>query len=193
MNKILLTDIDDVVLDWTAGFKHFVELKLGRTITGKPTTPTMEEWLGLTYPEIRKLIDEFDRNNEDFGNLKSMRLSEIYLNKLKNDGYDIVAITASSTKPESMKRRKDNLLKEIGDIFTYIHFVNRSEEKREYLKLYKPTFFIEDKIANGLMAIEEGHKGIIMCQSTNGAHENCYKNLTWVNNWKEVYNLIITS
>lgn len=191
MDKFLLVDVDDVLLDWFPAFKTFVENELNIIISeDRASEYSMQDWLKLPLNEIRDLIDAFDRNHESFGGLKSMRQAEIYLPKFYENGYKIVAITASSIHPPSMRRRKDNLVREFDDIFENFHFVDRSEEKERYLKLYASSFWIEDKISNAQLGHDLGHTGIVMRQLSNKDDELKYPHLTWVNDWSEIYNMI---
>ena len=190
MNKFFLTDIDEVVLDWISEFKLFFESETGKTLIGFPKTPNMVEWIGLEKHEIRKIIDKFDQTSEIFGRLKATRQSEIYLPKIKELGYNIIAITASSTVIDSIQRRKNNIIKEIGDIFTNVHCVSCSTDKSIYLQLYPSSYFVEDKVLNAKMAQKIGHKGIIMRQSSNIIQEKDNTDLIWVDNWGVIYNLL---
>jgi hypothetical protein len=189
MDKFLLTDVDDAILDWFPQFRAYCENKLNVSLTERPTQYSMQKWLNITAEEIRTLIDEFDRDEESFGQLKPICQAEIYLPKFHADGYKIIVITASSTRPASMQRRRDNLVREFGDIFTDIHCVDKAENKREYLKMYPPSMFCEDKIFNAQMGYEEGHTGVVIRQLSNIEHETEYPHLTWVDNWEQIYNL----
>lgn len=189
MEKFLITDCDDVCLDWYPAFRTFCEQKLNVSLTERAAQYSMRDWLNIPAKEVRALIEEFDQRNESFGQLKSMRQAEIYLPKFHADGYKIIAITASSTQPASMQRRRDNLVREFGDIFTEVHFVDKSEDKKEFLKLYSPSLWIDDKIFNAQLGADLGHSGVVMRQLSNIEHEHEYPNLTWVDNWEQIYNL----
>jgi len=189
-DKFLLTDVDDVILDWFPAFRAFCEHKLNVSLTERATQYSMQEWLKISPEEIRSLIDEFDREEESFGQLKSMREADVYLPKFHADGYKIIAITASSTRPKSMQRRRDNLVREFGDIFTEIHCVDKAENKREYLKMYPSSIWAEDKIYNSQMGYDLGHTGVVMRQLSNIEHEHEYPNLVWVDSWEQIYKLV---
>lgn len=190
MDKIILTDCDDVVLDWFPQFRLFCEKTLNVSLSERPTQYSMQKWLNLSVEEIRALIDEFDRNQESFGNLGPICQAEIYLPKFVDDGYKIYGITASSTNPPSMQRRRKNLKRVIGDVFTDVYFVDRADEKKKYLQQFAPTFYVEDKIYNAQMAADLGHTGIVMRQLSNKDHEHEYPDLIWVDSWADIYEMI---
>ena len=71
-NRIILTDVDGVLLEWE---KHFTDWMLQRSyykdderiypyklLPGKQNTYEMAERFGLTIPEIRKEIREFNKS-----------------------------------------------------------------------------------------------------------------------------------
>jgi len=188
MDKFLLTDVDDAILAWFPQFRAFCEQKLNVSLTERATKYSMQDWLKISPEEIQALVLEFDKEEESFGHMKPICQAEVYLPKFHADGYRIVAITASSTKPESMQRRRDNLIREFGDIFTEVHFVDKAEEKKEFLKMYPSSLFVEDKIWNAQMGHELGHTGVVMRQLSNVDHEEEYPHLIWVDSWEQIYN-----
>ena len=190
MKKYLLVDVDDTLLGWADGFKVFAEKELGKNLIGKPDQYCMSNWLGINKTEILNLIQDFNNNHEDFGNLKPILKAEIYLPKFKEGGYEIVAVTASSDKHKSIERRKNNLYNVFGKIFSDIHCVANAEDKKKHLQKYPPSIFVEDKIFNAEMGLEFNHKPIIIRQLHSIEHEPNYSHLTWVNDWEEIYEII---
>lgn len=189
--KFLLLDIDDTVLGWTEGFKAYIEKKLGKKLEGRQTEYTMSSWIGLPDEEVKELVRDFNDNDEEFGNLKPIRNSEVFLPKFKDLGYDLVAITCSSAKEDSIKRRKQNIINVFGDIFTDVHCIPLSASKEEHLKQYPSSYWIEDKIENALLGKKLGHKGVMIRQPHNTLREKeLEKDLMWVDEWGNIYYIL---
>jgi len=189
MDKYLLLDCDETCLDWVQGFKIFADKELGIKLVGQPDQYSMLNWMNMTDKnEVMKLVHDFNDNYEGFGSLKPIANAEIYLPKFFKEGYKIIAITASSSKELSKKRRTDNLHDVFGNIFEEIHCVDTPEEKKKYLQKFPPSIWCEDKIWNAEMGLEFNHKCFLIRSLSSIGHEQKYPKLIWVNDWEEIYN-----
>ena len=102
-NRIILTDVDGVLLEWE---KHFTEWMLHRSyyndnnervypyklLPNKENTYEMAERFGLSIPQIRKEIREFNKSAW-MGNQAPMPNSQTWVKLLAAEGWTFMGCT----------------------------------------------------------------------------------------------------
>ena len=117
MNIIL--DCDDVLLDWIGRFRLFCQERLGRSFDPtNNTTWKMTEWLGVANEEALALIVEFNASHH-FAFLEPVDGAREAIKQLARTR-DLYVLTACSTDPEVVERRKQNLRVAFDDVFSAI-------------------------------------------------------------------------
>ena len=190
MDRILV-DCDDVLLNWTEGFKVFLERHKGIKISGTPQTWDLSQWTKLSKEKTMALVEYFNQETEEFGQLTPTKNSELFLGDLHTQGFGISVITSCSDDIDCIKRRQDNLTNVFGDIFEDIICLPLGVSKGDYLKKFEPSFWVEDNYHNCVLGKSLGHNGIIIRHDHNRDFEkNCHSDLKWTNDWHEINSII---
>lgn len=192
MSKVILTDVDDALLDWTSDFQQWI---LDNT-EHRPTTSlrdfwNIEVWLGITIEESRDLIRRFNGHEDYWPNFKALPGAKEAIENLHGMGYKFVAITACATDSWTYENRFANLRREFGAAFDTLHCVGLSQPKTEYLERYRPTFWVEDKWKHAVDGADHGHTSFIVDYEHNRHHED--DRIIRVSGWSEIYDHIVKS
>lgn len=141
---IILTDVDDVLLNYTAKFGEY--FGLGQK---DPDGLNLQQIYGLTDSEVIGCVDMLN-NSKEFSNLIPFADSEKVVNELHKEGFRFYAITACGRDHNIIHSRKENLLNVFGDIFEDIMFVDVHESKYTHLLQFKDSGYVwvEDSVHN---------------------------------------------
>ena len=189
MSKVILTDVDDVLFDWTADFEQWI-------VENTPYRPTeslrrfwnIEVWLGISIDESRDLIRRFNSDERYWPNFRPMPGEKESITELKNMGYKFVAITACATDSWTYEHRFQNLRREFGDAFDTLHCVGQSHPKTPFLARYRPTFWVEDKWQHAVDGADLGHTSFIIDYLHNQQKED--DRIVRVSNWCEIVDYV---
>ena len=115
-DKIILTDVDGVLLDWEFAFHTWME-KHGHTpIKEHKQLYSIAKRFSITQEQSKRLTASFNES-ASIGFLPPLRDSVYYVKKLhEKHGYVFHAITSLSTDPYAGKLRERNLAKLYGGI-----------------------------------------------------------------------------
>lgn len=188
-DKILLTDVDGVLLDWESKFENFV-LALGYNF--KPNHEFMysiSDQIGVSKEEGTELIAKFNRSS-DFESILQYRDSAWGIEKLKSEGWKFVAITTAGLDPWTYGLRRSNLDNVFGkDVIDELYILELHGDKGEILQNYRDSglFWIEDKPSNAELGYKYGLKPLLM----DNLHNRTYTGkVPRVQSWEEIYNII---
>lgn len=185
--KIILTDIDGVVLNWAYAF-HVWMTEQGHRIV-KEDTYDISETYGLAYAEGKFLVRMFNESSM-MGFLPPLRDAMYYMKKLHEEhGYIFHAITSQSNQVNAQKLRIMNLEKLFGEtLFEKYIILGCGDDKDEALEPYRDSGYIwvEDKVKNAELGVELGLDSILMEHSFNMNHET----IKLAKNWKDIYEYI---
>lgn len=191
-DKIILTDIDGVVLDWEEGFSVWAEHHGHTKVEGYQFVYSIGERYGMSYQAGSNLVKIFNESAA-IGFLPPLRDAQYFIKKLSEQhGYKFIAVTSLSLDPYAHMLRERNLKKLFGDAFVEVICLDTGADKDEILaelsKKYQGNFWIEDKPENLKVGIECGFNGILMEHGHNMDHkEPGYV----VKNWEEIYLYVI--
>lgn len=196
MTKLILTDVDDVVLNWGMHFEQWY-IKIAKQFNGFIPNQKLsdagiyniEEWLNCSLDNTRKLVEQFNQCKDHFPFLTPYKDAETYIKRLHAEGYSFVAVTACSRDDWTYDARRENLNRYFPGIFDTIHCVGLSQSKVSILDRYKPTWWIDDKTRHAEDGGRLGHKAFCMNHSYNSKDELKYSKR--VNDWADIYNCII--
>lgn len=179
-DKILIVDIDGVILDYHQGIieayeSHYVE------------TDNPESLDDIFSPTLVNGIITLFNQTPKFSELEPYRESDVYLKKLFDEGFKIHAITACGDGLLTQQLRMDNLLNVFGDIFASVEYVPLGSSKVDLLKNYRDSqyVYVEDRFEHYVDAESLGIDAVMMETNFN-KNIDCNK----VKNWKEVYDYI---
>lgn len=189
MDKIILTDVDGVLLDWETAFEEYAIARGYAFNENKRIVYSMGVQLGITDEEARKLITNFNHSVE-FGNIKPWRDSVEYIKRFKDEGWRFVAITTAGEHPYTWPLRKANLDAVFGtDAIDELYVLPLNGDKGIELVKYKDSglFWIEDKPSNAVLGYQYGLNPLLMDTFHNRTYNGSVKR---VNTWKEIYRII---
>lgn len=188
-DKVILTDCDGVLLDWEYSFDQWMK-RHGYSIVN-PGCYNMDIKYELDQKETNRLVRMFNESAW-IRKLPPLRDAIHFVKKLHTEhGYIFHAITSLSNDDYSQHLRTKNLRELFGDtVFEKYVYLDTGADKDEELAVYEGSgcYWIEDKPLNVDTGIKFGLSGILV----NHEHNKDYNgHAVQVNNWKEIYNLII--
>ena len=200
-NRIILTDVDGVLLEWE---NHFTDWMLQRSyfndsgkkvypytlLDGKENTYEMAERFGLTIPEIRKEIREFNKSAW-MATQSPMLGSQTWVKLLHAEGWTFIPITSQTSDIPAQEVRKKRLEELFGDIFYNYHILDTGADKDNVLAEFHNTglYWVEDKPKNALAGLNYGLKPIIIDHPYN--RDFNHPDITRVNNWKQIHKILV--
>jgi len=191
-NKIILTDIDGVALDWEYAFDVWMREHGFNKQEGWQFKYDMGTRYGIEKEQAKKLIRIFNESAA-IGFLPPLRDAMFYVKRLHEEhGYVFHAITSLSKDENAQELRRMNLRKLFGETaFEKFVFLDTGADKDTALEPYRGSglYWIEDKKINCEVGYELGLKSILM----EHGHSLDYNhpNIPVVKNWKEIYNIVV--
>ena len=195
--KVILTDVDGVLLNWEWAFKTWLIEHLKLTQPDRvmreydPTNYDMADRYGLTVTEAKEFVRMFNKSAA-VGFLPPQRDAMYYVDLLhRKHGYTFQVITSLTTDLHACKLRTDNLVKLFGErTFKGFTYLDTAEDKDEALSVYKDSGlpWIEDKLLNAEAGVNAG----LDCYLIEHGHNMHYQgdDIKLVKNWKEIYELL---
>ena len=200
-NRIILTDVDGVLLEWE---HHFTKWMLQRTLfdergaryhpyrllPDKENTYEMAERFGLSITEIRKLIREFNRSAW-MGTQRPMFESQTWVKLLAAEGWTFIPITSQTSDIPAQQLRKKRLGELFGEhIFTNYHILGTGADKDSALAEFHNTglYWVEDKPKNAVAGLKYGLKPILIDHPYNQDFD--HPDVIRVSNWKEIHQIL---
>ena len=178
--KILLTDIDGVLLDWSGHFNKYLK-------TYHPELGLMNPTEFDQHSNIAKVMQNFNRSAW-LGYLKTHKDAAEILPEFKKAGYDIICCTAMGHDPYSYSLRKQNLENVFPGLISRMDVTGFGESKAEWLSQYKGSgaIWVEDKWANAKAGADAGLNTYLMRHEYNASQD--YTGVKKVDNWVQIYN-----
>tara|TARA_B100000941_G_C28435394_1_gene516613 strand:+ start:382 stop:1017 length:636 start_codon:yes stop_codon:yes gene_type:complete len=199
-NRIILTDVDGVLLEWE---NHFTQWMLQRSyyndkgervypyklLPDKQNTYEMAERFGLEINQIRKEIREFNKSAW-MATQSPMPESQTWVKLLHAEGWTFIPITSQTSDIPAQEVRKKRLQDLFGeDTFKNYFILDTGMDKDSVLAEFHGTnlFWIEDKPKNALTGLKFGLRPIII----NHAYNQDFKHpeIIKVNNWRDIHKL----
>jgi hypothetical protein len=200
-NRIILTDVDGVLLEWE---HHFTKWMLQKTLfdergaryhphrllPDKQNTYEMADRFGVTKDEIRKHIREFNRSAW-MGTQRPMLESQTWVKLLAAEGWTFIPITSQTSDIPAQQLRKRRLGELFGDqVFTNYHILGTGADKDSALAEFHNTglYWVEDKPNNAVAGLKYGLKPILIDHLYNKDFD--HPDVIRVNNWKEIHQIV---
>lgn len=188
-NKVILTDVDGVLLNWEYAFSCWMEQHGHTAIEGGNLLYDIGKRFDLTKEQAKQQIKIFNESAA-IGFLPALRDAMFYVKRLHEEhGYEFHCITSLSTDPNAYKLRKMNLEKLFGPTaFTRLVCLDTGADKDAALEEYRDTdlYWIEDKLENAEAGLKFGLRPILMEHGFN-MHDTLSAGIHKVTNWKEIY------
>jgi len=184
--KIILTDIDGVVLNWEEGFHEFMQERGHELIKDYQEHYNMSMRFG-GLRNVGNLINQFN-HSVHIGFLEVFRDAAEVIPALHAQGYEFIAITSLSNHPHSRLARIHNLNTEIGlDIFKDVICLDIDAPKldilQEQVKQYPDAemYWLEDKWENYRAGERAGITSFLMDHKHNAAADTKQR----IDNWAD--------
>jgi uncharacterized HAD superfamily protein len=192
--KVILTDVDGVLLDWVHSFTQWMERHGYEQIDNGAA----EYDIGLRYDisnvEKERLVRMFNESAW-IRKLPPLRDAIKYVRKLHEEhGYIFRVISSLSTDPYAGHLRTKNLIEMFGPtVFESYTYVDTGADKDEVLAPYEGTgcFWIEDKPENAVLGQSLGLESILVDHPFN--KDAFVGDMPRCKNWKEIYEVIVGS
>lgn len=186
--KIILVDVDGVLLDWEYHFEKWVKEKYGYEEVTIGAYKINEKY-NIPRAEGRKMARDFNEST-DIAFLSPLRDAVKYIRKLHEEhGYMFHAITSLSNRVSAQKLRINNLESLFGKVFDEYNILDTGADKDDALLKYEDTgaFWIEDKPENVDIGIELGLNGILVAHDHNASYRGDAKRMyKWADIYKEI-------
>jgi FMN phosphatase YigB (HAD superfamily) len=192
--KIILTDVDGVLLDWEEGFSVWMEHHGHTMVDGGKLMYKIGDRYSISNNQGHKLVRQFNESAA-MGFLPPLRDAQYYVKLLaEKHQYRFLAVTSLSLDPYAKELRTRNLKKIFGnDTFVDVICLDTGADKDEILaelaQTYKGNWWIEDKPENCDTGLKFGLRPILIDHPHNQWYDN--PNVVRVNNWKEIVELIL--
>lgn len=191
MNKLMLVDVDGVLLDWEYSFDRFMKDRGHSKVPGGESKYDIGKRYGISTEKGRELIETFNESAH-IGFLPPYKDSVYYVKKLHEEcGIVFHAITSLSVDHDAYRLRKMNLEKLFGEtVFQELTCLDTGADKDDALAPYKDSglYFVEDKILNAETGASLGLSSILMQHSHNTDYNG---NVPVVKNWHDIYNIVV--
>ena len=200
-NRIILTDVDGVLLEWEHHFTKWLQLRSYFNSHGTRTYPyklsdteqdnyDMSKRFGVSKETISQEIREFNRSAW-MGTQRPMIESQTWVKLLHAEGWTFVPITSQTSDIPAQALRKKRLGELFGEqVFTNYHILGTGADKDGALADFHDTglYWVEDKPKNALAGLSYGLKPILIDHPYNKDFN--HPDIIRVNNWKQIHEIL---
>lgn len=192
-NKLIITDVDGVILDWGAHFHAYMQSHGHQKAHDNPSY-----WQETYYPhlsdiEAKKMVYHFNTSAWMMG-LPPLRDARSGVGRLVEHGYQFIAITAMGTDRFSLLARNYNLENLFGkDVFVDVIGTDMYDHnsKRAELRGYEGHYWIEDRVENAILGTEMGLDTILMDHAYNADFGESEHGIKRVSCWANICDFIL--
>lgn len=191
-NKIILTDVDGVLLDWNTAFAEHMARLCVYELPDQRNRYSLCKRFGLQREVIDKFASEYN-SSKNIENLKPFKDSVEHVKALSAMGYRFIAITNVGASEESRVYRVSNLFNVFGDVFDDVICLDIGASKYSVLSKWENTglFWIEDKFTNALDGHSLGLQSILVDHEYNRDFSTTrFPRVSNDTPWKEICDLI---
>jgi FMN phosphatase YigB (HAD superfamily) len=189
--KVILTDVDGVLLDWLFAFTQWMDKHGYTVVKGGENEYDVTKRYGLDKVEKERLVRMFNESAW-IRKLPPLRDAIKYVKKLHEDhGYVFRVISSLSNDYYAQHLRTKNLIEMFGpSVFESFVYLDTGADKDEALEQYRDSgcFWIEDKPENAILGQKIGLKSILVAHDFNNVKEAQW--LPRVATWKEIHEII---
>lgn len=190
--KVILTDCDGVLLDWSYSFAQWMG-RHGYVADDRFARDyAFANRYGISRDESKRLVRMFNES-ATIRKLPPLRDAVKYVRKLHEEhGYVFHVITSMTNDQYAQHLRTKNLIEVFGpSVFENYVYLDCGADKDEALAKYYDTgcWWIEDKVANANVGLEAGLRPLLMSHEHNLDFRDL--DVPRVESWKEIYHRIV--
>jgi len=200
-SRIILTDVDGVLLEWEHHFTKWIQLRSYFDKNGNRNYPyklsdygqdnyDMSKRFGISKETISQEIREFNRSAW-MGTQRPMLDSQTWVKLLHAEGWTFVPITSQTSDIPGQALRKKRLGELFGEhVFSNYHIRGTGADKDSALAEFHDTglYWVEDKPKNALAGLKYGLKPILINHPYNKDFN--HPDIIRVNNWKQIHEIL---
>jgi uncharacterized HAD superfamily protein len=189
-DRIILTDVDGVLLEWENHFANWMLTKGYQQKAGKEKIYSMDKRYGLTKKKKEELIKEFN-NSAWMSTQTPLPESQTWVKLLHAEGWTFIPITSQTADIPAQELRKRRLQELFGGtVFENFFILDTGADKDSALAEFHGTglWWVEDKPENALLGLEYGLKPLLVDQTYNRKFK--HPKIKRVSNWKEIRTII---
>lgn len=189
-SRIILTDVDGVLLDWEKHFGKWMSSRGYQQVEGAEKLYAMYERYGISREEKETLIREFNCSAW-MGTQEPMPNSQTWVKLLHAEGWTFIPITSQTMDIPAQELRKKRL-KELfgGTVFSNFFILETGADKDSALAEFHGTglWWVEDKTKNAYAGLDYGLRPIIIDHPYN---TDCqHPDIKRVADWQEIRTLV---
>jgi len=189
-NRIILTDVDGVLLEWEF---HFTKWMVSRGYKLKDNFVSeydMQKRFEDNTVDIKVKIREFNRSAW-MSTQPPMPDSQTWVKLLHAEGWTFIPITSQTSDIPAQELRKRRLEELFGkNVFQNYFIFDTGSGKDSALTEFHGTglWWVEDKWTNALAGLKFGLKPLFINHAYN--QEYSHPDITRVNNWQEIHKIV---
>ena len=186
-NKVILTDCDGVLIDWTYGFHDWMKRVQDLEPVDDTQSYEMEIMYGLPRDSMKQYIRAFNASAA-IAYMTPLSNAIKYVKKLHEDcGFVFHCITSLSLDESAAKAREYNLTQLFGPtVFEKVICLDTGADKDEALEPYRDSgcVWVEDKVENADLGVDLGLNTFLIAHDFNVGYDGEAKR---VQNWRDIY------
>ena len=189
-NRIILTDVDGVLLEWE---NHFTKWMISRGYKLKDNFVSeynMQKRFEDHNLNIKTEIREFNKSAW-MGTQPPMPGSQTWVKLLHAEGWTFIPISSQTSDIPAQELRKRRLEELFGEYAFYnFHILETGQDKDDVLAEFHGTglWWIEDKWTNAYAGLKYGLKPLFIDHPYN--REYSHPDITRVNNWQDIHKIV---
>lgn len=185
MDKIILTDVDGVLLNWHSMFRRWMS-EQGFVEDTESRCYSLAKKYKMEDASMAAMVRQFNKSAA-VGFCPPERDAMHYVRRLGERGYKFIAITAMGGDRYSEQLRIQNLERVFGHVFINHHFVDLNASKDHVLELFHGSeyWWIEDKLSNAEAGLKYGLRPILIRHDHNSHCDS--DDILIVDSWKEAF------
>lgn len=164
--KLILTDVDDVLLDWCTSFTAFMAEQDIHPVNHEEDS--LATIFDMHDTHMSFYVREFNASDH-FRNMKPYKGAHHVVTRLAAEGHRFHAITSCGTDADVTHARFQNLRSVFGDVFDRITMIPLQKCKRDHLAQYENSglYWLEDNVRNAKIGQELGLQSILLLKPWN--------------------------
>ena len=187
--KVILTDVDGVLLNWEYAFYIWAERNGYTALPNTDGVYDLGERFGIGHEEKMHLCKRFNESAA-IGFLPPLRDAMYYMDLLhRKHGYVFHVITSLSRDPQAQALRTQNLKKLFGEtMFEKFVYLGTGAPKDHALSKYEGTghWWIEDMLVNARTGDKYGLESILVEHAHNMENDE----FPTFSTWAQIYSYI---
>ena len=189
-NKIILTDVDGVLLEWENHFTKWMVYRGYKLKDNFISEYDMQKRFEDNTVDIKSKIREFNRSAW-MSTQPPILDSQTWVKLLHAEGWTFIPISSQTSDIPAQELRKRRLEELFGeDIFYNFHILETGSDKDSVLAEFHGTglWWIEDKWTNALAGLKFGLKVLFINHPYNQEYK--HPDITRVNNWQDIHKIV---